>query len=124
MKLLKKRIDDDLVLKLSLTQVTQDIEIQWFFKVDIEQRSKCISLFIVSEDFLNWSPTHWTCGIFLVVVSNSGIYNCDIMIHILYKFSSTLKLCDACYFIFFKGCMDKSRRYASGGSNGEVCGRT
>lgn len=25
---------------------------------------------------------------------------------------------------FYKGCMDKSRRYASGGSNGEVCGRT
>lgn len=101
MKLLKKRIDDDLVLKLSLTQVTQDIEIQWLFKVDIEQRSKCISLFIVSEDFLNWSPTHWSCGIILVIVSNSGIYNGDIMIHILYKFSSTLKLCDACYFNFF-----------------------
>lgn len=27
-------------------------------------------------------------------------------------------------FKIFKGCMDKSRRYASGGSNGEVCGRT
>lgn len=26
--------------------------------------------------------------------------------------------------VIFKGCMDKSRRYASGGSNGEVCGRT
>lgn len=46
------------------------------------------------------------------------------MIYIFYKFFLILKLCDVCYFnFFFKGCMDKFRRYVLGGSNGEVCGR-